>query len=388
MRIGVAKPDHGIVGGFERVVDEVERGLTARGHTVERLVVPVRDLDRLPFGVRVAAATWRRNPEWFEHLRQVEAFLAVDASRFDVVLSTQPPSYAIRHPRHVSIFFHHLRRFYDLAGPIVDAGLVDRELHGHAARQIRRVDRPLLDRVGWFLAGSGAVAARLAEFNGIRDRVSVFHAGLGFRAGLPPEPGPPGTGAICVSRHEFPKRVELFVAAAHLASTRGWTAIGDGGRLGSTEALDRRYAAGEVDPAAAPEPTWWRDTEAPSAPGRVTFDGRVDAAALDARFRACRCVVAPALAEDYGLTALEAMAYARPVVVADDGGNLAELVEESGAGLVVAPTAAAIAAAVDRLQGDDDLAAELGGRGRAFAAGFTWTRAIDEVQAAIDRVTG
>jgi len=198
MRIGVAKPDHGIVGGFERVVDEVERGLTARGHTVERLVVPVRDLDRLPFGVRVAAATWRRNPEWFEHLRQVEAFLAVDASRFDVVLSTQPPSYAIRHPRHVSIFFHHLRRFYDLAGPIVDAGLVDRELHGHAARQIRRVDRPLLDRVGWFLAGSGAVAARLAEFNGIRDRVSVFHAGLGFRAGLPPEPGPPGTGAICV----------------------------------------------------------------------------------------------------------------------------------------------------------------------------------------------
>lgn len=388
MRIGIAKPDHGIVGGFERVVDEIEWGLTGRGHVVERLTVPVRELDRAPFGVPVADAAWDRNPEWFQHLRQTEAFLAVDTDRFDVVLSTQPPSYAVRHPRQVSIFFHHLRRFYDLAGPIVAAGLVDPEVHGHAAERVREVDQPLLERVAWFLAGSRTVADRLARFNGIDDRVSVFHAGLGFRRGLPDEPGPPARGAICVGRHEFPKRVELFVAAAHLATSRGWVSVGSGGRLAATEALDRRFAAGTADPAVPLPRSWWRDTEAPAAAGRVAFDGRVDAAALDARFRAGRCVVAPALDEDYGLTALEAMAYGRPVVVAEDGGNLAELVEAAGAGLVVAPTAPAIAAAVDRLDGDDALAAELGERGRAFAATFTWPRAVDEVEAAIARVAG
>jgi glycosyltransferase involved in cell wall biosynthesis len=67
-------------------------------------------------------------------------------------------------------------------------------------------------------------------------------------------------------------------------------------------------------------------------------------------------VVAPAYREDYGLTVLEAFARGRPVIVCEDGGGLVELVEGTGAGLVVEPTAEAIGRAVADLRADQSRA--------------------------------
>jgi len=68
------------------------------------------------------------------------------------------------------------------------------------------------------------------------------------------------------------------------------------------------------------------------------------------------CVVAPAYDEDYGLTAIEAMAAGTPVIVCRDGGGLVELVDHGVTGLVVEPTGAAIATAIRSLTDDPDLA--------------------------------
>jgi glycosyltransferase involved in cell wall biosynthesis len=105
---------------------------------------------------------------------------------------------------------------------------------------------------------------------------------------------------------------------------------------------------------------------------------------LDRLYRAAMCVVAPALDEDYGLTALEAMSYAKPVIVCRDGGGLTDLVEHRVTGLVVEPTGAAIAAAVDELTGDLQLRRELGENGRAVASRFTWERALAQVDEGIE----
>jgi glycosyltransferase involved in cell wall biosynthesis len=118
----------------------------------------------------------------------------------------------------------------------------------------------------------------------------------------------------------------------------------------------------------------------------VDVVGRVDDATLDRLYRAASCVVAPAFDEDYGLTAIEAMTYGRPVVVCDDGGGLADLVDDGVTGLVVAPTGRAIAEAVQALVADPERRRAMGEAGLAQAASFTWERAAAELQSAIGEV--
>ena len=52
-----------------------------------------------------------------------------------------------------------------------------------------------------------------------------------------------------IGRHEFPKRAELAVAAAHLLPHRRFILVGSGGRLAWARSIDARLAAGE-DPTA------------------------------------------------------------------------------------------------------------------------------------------
>ena len=75
---------------------------------------------------------------------------------------------------------------------------------------------------------------------------------------------------------------------------------------------------------------------------------------LGALYRGALCVVAPALDEDYGLTALEAMLHGKPVIVCRDGGGLADLVEDGVTGIVVEPDGPSIAAAVASLTADPE----------------------------------
>jgi glycosyltransferase involved in cell wall biosynthesis len=100
------------------------------------------------------------------------------------------------------------------------------------------------------------------------------------------------------------------------------------------------------------------------------------------------CVVAPAYDEDYGLTAIEAMAAGTPVIVCRDGGGLVELVDDGVTGLVVEPTGAAIAAAIRTLVDDPELARRLGEQGREAARAHTLDAEVDSVLAGLEAVLG
>jgi glycosyltransferase involved in cell wall biosynthesis len=400
LRIAFLKPDHGVAGGLEAVVGRLESILRADGHEVVRLSVDMRPPRASVAGLDIPRAVWDAAPEYFPYLAARDAFDRLDTRRYDLVVSTQPPSFAARHPRHLSVFYHHHRVYYDLEDRYLEAGFApDPEVHREAGRLVRELDQPRLDEVGWFLAGSATVARRLRAFNGI-ERSSVLHAGLmvGHEAtatGDAAPPTPPGTGPVlCVGRHEFPKRTELVVAAAHLLPHLDVRIVGTGGREGWARALDHRLATTDADPAALTDGETWLCTgrDAPAVPegfsSNVAFAGRLDDDALAAAYRDAPCVVAPAYDEDYGLTAIEAMAQGRPVIVCHDGGGLTELVADGETGLVVDPTPAAIAAAVERLTADRELAAELGAKGRARAAELSWAAAADELRDGMARVLG
>ena len=101
-------------------------------------------------------------------------------------------------------------------------------------------------------------------------------------------------------------------------------------------------------------------------------------------YRQARMLVLPSLYEGFGLTALEGMASATPVIAS----NVSSLPEVVGkAALLVEPTSVdSIAAAMTRLFTDDALAKELRMRGPAQAARFSWETAARAVKALVDQV--
>jgi glycosyltransferase involved in cell wall biosynthesis len=114
--------------------------------------------------------------------------------------------------------------------------------------------------------------------------------------------------------------------------------------------------------------------ELPGAPGRLVFMGRPSDLELAALMAGAEAYCLPSLYEGFGLTVLEAMACGTPVVVSDRGA-LPEVVGD--AGVIVAPEAGAVAAALAALLGDPEHRRRVGAAGAARAAEFTWERTAD-----------
>ena len=391
LRILITKPDWGITGGFELVTEELARRLQADGHGVRWVQPKVQLLGDRAYG-RFVGVLSKHAIEFVRYVQLVEKFSRLNLERADLVISTMPPSYAIDHPRHLALFSHHLRWYYDLSSAVIEAGFVkDANLHLEAQRWVREIDARYLGAVSQIMATSEEVAGRLDRFNGLRHNVGVCHLGLGFRSSML-ERGQNDVfrDVLCVSRHEFPKRTELFVQAAHHVPDTQFVSIGAGSRLGWVKQLDEEFTRGVRDFAGQSRPLWckavgWIDPNIVE-PGRVRFRGHVSAADLDTAYRRALCVVAPAYLEDYGLTAIEAMAYGKPLIVCDDGGNLTNFVQDGVNGLVVPPDGPGIAVAVRRLADDPGLAARLGAAARELAGAFTWQRTMREFGSAVDEV--
>ncbi len=111
----------------------------------------------------------------------------------------------------------------------------------------------------------------------------------------------------------------------------------------------------------------------------VGDDRRVDDAELAALYAGALAVVQPSYLEGFGLPPLEAAAHGTPAVVSD----LPCFAETLGdAALRVAPgDADALAGALLRIAGDDELRARLGAAARERAAAYTWDRAATAMYA-------
>ena len=114
--------------------------------------------------------------------------------------------------------------------------------------------------------------------------------------------------------------------------------------------------------------------------------GHVPRHDLDALYAEAVMLVYPSLAEGFGLPVLEAMALGTPVVTS--AGTAMEEVAGDTALLVDPLDVDSIAAGIERLLDDHDLAVRLGDAGRSRAAGFTWERTAAMMRVIYAEVSG
>jgi glycosyltransferase involved in cell wall biosynthesis len=113
---------------------------------------------------------------------------------------------------------------------------------------------------------------------------------------------------------------------------------------------------------------------------RVELLGHVERSEVMATMQACDVYCLPSYGEPYGMTALEAMACARPVVATAAGG-LQHLVPDGGGRKVPPGDPAALAGALHELLIDPALRRSMGERNRAeVEQRFAWSRVGDRLE--------
>ena len=107
----------------------------------------------------------------------------------------------------------------------------------------------------------------------------------------------------------------------------------------------------------------------------------LDAAALAGRYQRALATICAARLEPFGLTAIESMACATPVVAIREAGYR-DSVEDGVTGFLTDPEPAALAAAIGRLAADPRLARKLGQAGREqVLRRWTWDHAAARLEA-------
>ncbi|MGM7443509.1 glycosyltransferase family 4 protein [Streptomyces tunisiensis] len=227
-----------------------------------------------------------------------------------------------------------------------------------------RMQKRVARRLPSVLTVSGSSRAEIVEDLGVRqDRVHVVH--IGADTGLfSPDPSVavvPGR-IVTTSSADVPLKGLVFLVEA-LAKVR---AEQPGAHL---VVVGKRPAEGPVAQA----------MERYGLEGAVEFVKGISDAELVDLVRSAQVACVPSLYEGFSLPAAEAMATGTPLV-ATTGGAIPEVAGRDGETCLAVPPgdAGALAAALTRLLGDDELRARLGAAGRdRVLAHFTWARAAE-----------
>jgi glycosyltransferase involved in cell wall biosynthesis len=343
MRVLVASTYVPFVHGGGRIIThDLAAALADRGHEVDTVEIPF-----------VSA--------WDEMLEQMQAIRLLDVTASaDVLIAIRTPSYLLRHPNKRLWFIHHHRGAYDLWGtrfqdiPSTPEGLAVR-------KAIIEADNRYLREARRIYTNSEVVSERLRRFNGLESE--VLYPPLGNPA--PFHLAPAENYVFYPSRILGHKRQLLVVEAARYLTSDVRIVIAgvpdDDNQLAALEA--------EIDDAAVQHrvtlmPRWISEEEK---------------AALIAQCLAVLYV--PFLEDSYGYVTLEAFHAHKPVITCSDSGGPLEVIEHGLNGLIVDPEPRALAAGIDRMMADRDVAAAMGQMAFQTLAhrGIDWDRVIERL---------
>ncbi len=200
------------------------------------------------------------------------------------------------------------------------------------------------------------------------DRIHIVPNGVGREYFIPSRRSPDDEGSpesgplrlLFVGRLEVQKNVARLIDALALVKEKVELRIVGDGALRAQ--LEQRAAVSGVP---------------------VEFAGALHGENLLRAYAEADAFVLPSDREGMALVALEAMAAGLPVIATDVPGN-AELI--GGRGLLAAPDATALAAAIDAVAADRGLRTELAQRCADAANAYTWDAVADRVEQIYDEV--
>jgi glycosyltransferase involved in cell wall biosynthesis len=327
-------------GGHLVIARALVRALNEYGHEAGLVTTPQNRFGRQLSAYRATQLT--------------DVGLTFDDRPVDQLISLRYPSYALRHPVHVTWLNHRMREYYDLwertVAPLSTAAKIKEQVR---RRLIHTVDYRLLRRLTRLFAQSKTIQARLSK------------SGLTSEVIYPPAPQRPyvcqeyGDYLFAVSRLTVHKRFDLLVSALAQPAASGIRCViaGEGEELSNLRRLALELGVDD----------------------RVEFLGRIDDATLVRHLATCRAVCFAPYHEDYGLVTVEAFASAKAVITCDDSGGPPELVENGVQGVVCEPVPRAMAEAMRSLMDDRGRAEAMGEAARQKGATITWPSTIQRL---------
>jgi len=274
----------------------------------------------------------------------------LDLSGYDLVISTKNPTFVVQHPNHVCWLVHQIRVFYDRFddeySKLPKIALAERRSQRETIHQL---DSLAFQKVRKIFSIGREPARRLKLYNGLNAEVLY----------------PPvlAQGHYCGAQEYFLlpgrlhrwKRIDLALRAMqHLSSDIPLLIPGSG------EDEDHLREVAGNDP-------------------RIRFLGFVtDSEMLDLYANALAVLFVPK-DEDFGYVAIEAMLSHKPVIVCDDSGEPARLVQNGRSGLVVKPDPMEIAGAMALLAADRELARNMGEFGYQNAPSQNWDDVVQRL---------
>lgn len=331
-----------VSGGAESHAEGLRAALEAEGHEAAIVTVPF-------------------NPSYPERIPdEMLACRMMDLSEFhgtrvDRLIALKFPAYLIPHRHKVVWVLHQHRAAYDLWDyPFEDLSASPRGVLVREA--IRRADQ-LLHESAAIYANSKNIANRLGHFCGI-PAAPLYH------------PPPNAESFYCAretgeylffpSRLSASKRQSLVLEALPL--TKEKVKVRFAGVADSAEYGKRLKTLAEKSGIAS----------------RVEWLGFIPEEVKRENYAKSIAVLFPPVDEDYGYITLEAMLSSKAVITCEDSGGPLEFVSHRKTGLIAQPTPAALAAAMDELWRDRQLAVKYGRAGRDHyrSLGLSWPEVV------------
>src|SRR5258707_5817614 len=312
-------------GGAESHVEGLRHALVAAGYKAEIVALPFKwyQLTEIMRG----AMAWR-----------MLDLSAANGQPVDLVIGMKFPAYLVAHERKVLWILHQHRAAYNLWGTQFDD--LSTYPEGVRVREwIRHCDERFIPEARKVFANSKAVAERLKRYNNIESEPLYHPPPLAGRL----RTGGQGEYIFYPSRLEPQKRQDLLIEAMRLVHTPVKLILAGG-------AADvKRYE---------------NLIETSHVANRVTMRGFVTDDELVELYADSLGVCYLPFDEDYGYVTLEGMLSAKPVVVTQDSGGAAELIEHGRDGMIVEPDARAIAESLDQLYSNREDVTRMGKSGR------------------------
>lgn len=333
-----------VFGGGRFIVDWLALQLEARGHQVERVMVPTID-------------------EPAHLLEQMTAFRMMELDGyFDRVITFRPPAHMVRHRRKVCWFIHHYRFFYDLWDSEY-RGFPDNAQMQALRDTIHRADTAALAEAHKLFTNSRVVADRLRIFNHLAGEVlyppvmqpDLFHCG-DF-----------GDEIVSVCRMEAHKRQHLLIEAMrHVETPVRLRLCGLASNPAYAEQLAALVHQYGLENRVSIEHRW------------ISEEEKADRLATS-----LASAYIPFDEDSYGYPTLEAAHARRCTITVSDSGGVPEFVRDGVDGLIAAPEPQALAAAFDRLFTDRAGARQMGQSAarRVAELGIDWDTVIGKLLA-------